>query len=108
MGESGIIAFGFDIHLSMFSGVYAGFFLRRFPFRRKGSSPQSQIRRHKTVTPLTLNIDVDRPLQRQPWPLDKLGLSFFRCRPVRGNLSIEPSLGRRASSLDRFRRSYVA
>ena len=34
-------------------------------------------RRHKTVTPLTLNIRVDRSLQRQPWLLDKLGLSFL-------------------------------
>jgi hypothetical protein len=42
-------------------------------------SRQSPIakRRHKTVTPLTLNIRVDRPLQRQPWLLDKLGLSFL-------------------------------
>ena len=42
-------------------------------------SRQSRIakQRHKTVTPLTLNIRVDRPLQTQPWLLDKLGLPFL-------------------------------
>jgi len=57
------------------------------PWVARGRSEPPK-RRHKTVTPLTLNIGVDRPLQRQPWPLDKHGLSFFK-QTVRRSLSTE-------------------